>query len=86
MNCISSKRSFVYHQADRNTHLRCDEMQHGIAVLMIYTLTRDDIPSLSAWIKKTDKSKLVGFFGRGIGIRTPTNRVRVCRATVTPFL
>ena len=29
---------------------------------MIYTLTRDDIPSLSAWIKKSDKSKLVGFF------------------------
>ena len=25
-------------------------------------------------------------FGRGIGIRTPTNRVRVCRATVTQFL
>ena len=22
-------------------------------------------------------------FGSGIGIRTPTNRVRVCRATVT---
>ena len=25
------------------------------------------------------------FFGWGIGIRTPTNRVRVCRATVTQF-
>ena len=37
---------------------------------MIYTLTRDDIPSLSAWIKKSDKSKLVGFFGRGGRIRT----------------
>ena len=37
---------------------------------MIYTLTRDDIPSLSAWIKKSDKSKLVGFFGRSDGIRT----------------
>ncbi len=24
-------------------------------------------------------------FGWGIGIRTPTNRVRVCRATVTQF-
>ena len=24
-------------------------------------------------------------FGSGIGIRTPTNRVRVCRATVTQF-
>ena len=38
---------------------------------MIYTLMRDDIPSLSAWIKKTDKSKLVGFFGPLEGIRTP---------------
>ena len=53
-HCISSSR--------QNTHLRCDEIQHGYAVLMIYTLTRDDIPSLSAWIKKSDKSKLVGFF------------------------
>ena len=52
-NCISSKRSFVYHQADRNTHLRCDGIQHGVAVLMIYTLTRDDIPSPSAWIKNS---------------------------------
>ncbi len=35
---------------------------------------------------KIDKSlsKLVDF-GWGIGIRTPTNRVRVCRATVTQF-
>ena len=49
---------------------RCDEIQHGYAVLMIYTLTRDDIPSLSAWIKKSDKSKLVGFFGRDGRIRT----------------
>ena len=48
--------------------------------LMIYSLTADDIPLLSQWIKKSDKSKLVGFFGRGIGIRTPTGRVRVCSA------
>ena len=62
-SCISSSR--------QNAHLRCDEIQHGYAVLMIYTLTRDDIPSLSAWIKKSDKSKLVGFFGPPEGIRTP---------------
>ena len=32
-------------------------------------------------------AKEFGFivFGSGIGIRTPTNRVRVCRATVTQF-
>ena len=35
--------------------------------------------------KKIDKSKLVDFFGRGIGIRTPTYRVRVCCAAVTQF-
>ncbi len=41
--------------------------------------------------RKQEKTSLVvvdkrGFFyGCGIGIRTPTNRVRVCRATVTQF-
>ena len=38
--------------------------------LMIYSLTADDMPLLSQWIKKSDKSKLVGFFGRGGRIRT----------------
>ena len=28
---------------------------------------------------------MVSLDGWGIGIRTPTNRVRVCRATVTQF-
>ena len=43
-NCISLTRSVVYHQADEDTHLRCDDMQpEG---LMRYTLTRDDMPSL----------------------------------------
>ena len=32
---------------------------------MIHTLKRDDMPLLSQWIKKFDKSKLVEFFGRG---------------------
>ena len=32
---------------------------------MRYTLTRDDMPLLSQWIKKFDKSKLVEFFGCG---------------------
>ena len=35
------------------THLWCDEIQHGNAVLMIYTLKRDDIPLLSQWIKNS---------------------------------
>ena len=30
-------------------------------------------------------SFLASQYGWGIGIRTPTNRVRVCRATVTQF-
>ena len=52
-NCISSKRSFVYHQADRNTHLRCDEIQRRLAAFDDIQPTADDIPSLSAWIKKS---------------------------------
>ena len=35
-------------------------------------------------IKPSQKRWLI-FYGWGIGIRTPTNRVRVCRATVTLF-
>ena len=35
---------------------------------MRYTLKRDDIPLLSQWIKKFDKSKLVEFFGGEGGI------------------
>ena len=35
--------------------------------------------------KKTDRQKPICFYGCGIGIRTPTNRVRVCRAAVTQF-
>ncbi len=58
--------------------------------LMIYTLRvmiyafGDDIPLLSQWIKKRP-AEASRFIGWGIGIRTPTNRVRVCRATVTLF-
>ena len=37
----------------------------------------------SLYRKKRDKPMLVSF--SGIGIRTPTNRVRVCRATVTQY-
>ena len=46
---------------------------------------RDDMPLLSQWIKKFDKSKLVEFFGSGTRIRTQTYRVRVCCATFTQF-
>ena len=42
--------------------------------LMIYSLTADDMPLLSQWIKKSDKSKLVGFFGPPEGILS-----RCCR-------
>ena len=35
--------------------------------------------------KKQDTLRVSCFFGCRIGIRTPTNRVRVCRATVTQF-
>ena len=36
-------------------------------------------------VKTTTFCRRLSFFGWGIGIRTPTNRVRVCRATVTQF-
>ncbi len=76
-HCISSERSSVYHQFHRNcissmrkhcisssrqyTHLRCDDIQHGFAVLMRCSLTADDIPSLSAWIKKEASHRLASF-------------------------
>ena len=39
------------------------------------------------WGKKktADSEESTVYRGWGIGIRTPTNRVRVCRATVTQF-
>ncbi len=44
-------------------------------------------PSLFESLKLTKNKKhpfgVLFVFGSGIGIRTPTNRVRVCRATVT---
>lgn len=36
-------------------------------------------------IKTAGLQKPTVYYGWGIGIRTPTNRVRVCRATVTQF-
>ena len=46
---LISMRSIVYHQADRikYTHLWCDDIRR-IYAAMIYTLKRDDMPSLSA--------------------------------------
>ncbi len=35
--------------------------------------------------KTADSEESTVYRGWGIGIRTPTNRVRVCRATVTQF-
>ena len=52
-------RCIVYHHCERRYSLR----------LMIYTFG-DDIPLLSQWIKKFDKSKLVEFFGLPEQIRT----------------
>ena len=52
LHIIKAER-FVYHHCESfliHTY-RCDEIQHGCAVLMIYTLKRDDIPLLSQWIK-----------------------------------
>ena len=56
-NCISSKRSFVYHQAAVNTAFGW----WYAPTAMIYTLTRDDMPSFTAWIKK-ERSKCFVLF------------------------
>ena len=46
--------------------------------VMRYTLKRDDIPLLSQWIKKFDKSKLVEFFAlngwKGVWTQVKTNK------------
>ena len=43
---------------------------HGVAVMISSPTGADDMPLLSQWIKKFDKSKLVEFFGRGRRTRT----------------
>ena len=62
-NCISSKRSFVYHQADRYTHLRCDDIRRTKCGDDMQPCRADDMPSLSAWIKKFQVRRL-GIFWR----------------------
>ena len=62
---ISSSRQILMHTK------RCDEIQHGNAVLMICTLARDDIPSLSAWIKKP-RSEERGFLAPLVGLEPTT--------------
>ena len=75
-NCISSKRSFVYHHCESFLMHTCGVMRYkgGVPPLMIYTLTRDDIPLLSQWIKNP-RSKERGFFGA-------SNRARTCDTAV----
>ena len=61
--CISSKRSFVYHQARKGLYIIKPTKMHTFGVMiytayavMIYTASGgcgDDIPSPSAWIEKT---------------------------------
>ncbi len=60
----------------------------GINVFSCFFILPVTLPKLPRQVK-SEKSKTpvltYGSFGCGIGIRTPTNRVRVCRATVTQF-
>ena len=63
-HCISPTQSVVYHHCESDTtygwwYTRFDEICSSKR--MRYTLKRDDMPLLSQWIKKSDKSKLVGF-------------------------
>ncbi len=50
---------------------------------MRYTLKRDDIPLLSQWIKKFDKSKLVEFFW--LGMRDLNPRVTESESVALPL-
>ena len=65
-NCISSKRSFVYHQADSFLCTPKGVMRYNTALpCWWYTrILRDDIPSLSAWIKKERSNRFVLFWRR----------------------
>ena len=78
-NCISSvrKREYlafgrVYHHCERKYSLRLmictfgDDIRMYISPQASYTF--NDMPLLSQWIKKFDKSKLVEFFGGERGI------------------
>ncbi len=65
-SCISSSR--------QNVHLRCDDIQHGKAVSMICTLPRDDIPSLSAWIKKIPSQRTWNFLAPQTGLEPVTDQ------------
>ena len=57
--CISSSRQLLC------TPEGVMRYKGGLAAFDDIQPTVDDKPSLSAWIKKSDKLKLVGFFGRG---------------------
>ena len=68
----------------RKCTLTRDEIQpYG---LRIYTALRAVMIYQTCGLdKKIPRTKFSEFFGSGIGIRTPTNRVRVCCATFTQF-
>ena len=52
----------VYHQADRYTHLRCDDIRRTKFGDDMQPCRADDMPSLSAWIKKQRTSYEVLYF------------------------
>ena len=64
-NCISSRRSLVYHHCESYfyTHLKVWwDTTTELPLLMIYSLTADDIPLLSQWIKKSTSRNLSIFW------------------------
>ena len=65
-NCISSKRSFVYHQAADKCTLKRDEIQPQRGWWYAPRFARWWYAKPAAWIKKFDKLKLVEFFGYGL--------------------
>ena len=69
--CISSSRQNFY------THPSGMMIYAELCSAMIYTLKRDDIPSLSAWIKKS-RSEERDFLARPEGFEPPIFRIGIC--------
>ena len=92
--CISSTQSVAYHQFLKNCisssrkffrYTPYGVMRYkALCALMIYTHKRDDIPSLSRWIKKQRSDCFVVFWRRRRGSPGATvapARTRACRTS-----
>ena len=62
----------VYHQADRNAHLRCDDIRRTKCGDDMQPCRADDMPLLSQWIKKLRTSfKVLNFLAVRLILEPP---------------